>query len=299
MLEKLRDFCTSTRCALILFGLLSFLSLLGTFPGMEGIYRMPLFRGAVGLLGCCTLACTIRSWRRLKWPVLIIHAGVIVTLAGGMASWLGYVATVNVYEGDTVRRFFRWDMEQDQSLGFDLTIRRITTDYFPVPVRVGVMQGDRKKELFTLRTGESFALDRYRVTAERLDAAVENLHLTVTDNGTAIGRADTEGNADLPADFPYRFKLVAFQNPVLKRMWVDVAIQENGQAPVTGVSEVNAPFQWNGLSIFCTQVARDPEGRRYAGIQVVKDPGRLLAFAGMFLTALGGLCALAVRKVWS
>jgi hypothetical protein len=235
----------------------------------------------------------------VKWPVLIIHSGVILTLAGGMVSWLGYVATVNAYEGDTVTNFFRWDVEQDLPLGFDLTINRIHTDYFPIPIKVGVLQGGEKKELFITKTGDSFRLDRYRIMADRLDPVSGKLQVTVFDHDNAIGTADTDGASDLPADFPYQFKLVAFKNPILKRMWVEIGLKGAGLVPVAGTSEVNAPLQWNGLSFYCTQVSHDPSGRHYAGIQVVKDPGRPLVFGGMFVTSLGGLCAFARRKVWS
>lgn len=299
MIERLWDHLTSTRFALILFGILSVLSMLGTLPGLDWIYRQPAFRIIVGLLGFCTFACTLSRWRVVKWQVLVIHSGVIITLAGGMTSWLGYVATVNAYEGDRVENFFRWDVEQDLPLGFNLTINRINTDYFPVPVKVGVMQGGVKKELFVLKTGESFKLADYSIRVDRLDPFSEKLHLTVFNNGKVIGTADTEGWSDLPANFPYKFKLVAFQNPVLKRMWVDVGLEGDGLAPVKGTSEVNAPLQWNGLSIYCTKISLDPSGRKYAGMQVVKDPGRPLVFAGMIITSLGGLFAFARRKVWS
>lgn len=297
-IERLWHQFTSTGFALILFGTLSVLSLLGTLPGLDGIYQQPLFRVIVGMLGLCTFACSLRRWRTMKWPVLVIHSGVIITLAGGMTSWLGYVATVNAYEGDRVDRFYRWDLEQDVTLGFNLTIKRINADYFPVPVKIGVMRGEEKKDLFILKTGESFNIDKYNVRAERLEPFTENISLTVFENGKSIGMADTEGKSDLPAAFPYSFKLVAYKNPVMKRMWVDLALEGAGFEPVAGTSEVNAPLQWQGVSFFCTQIARDPQGRQYAGIQVVKDPGRPLVFGGMLITSIGALCAFARRKVW-
>jgi hypothetical protein len=81
-------------------------------------------------------------------------------------------------------------------------------------------------------------------------------------------------------------------------MWVDLSLAEKGQAVVKGTSEINAPMQWQGLSIFNTRISYDPAGRKFAGIQVVKDPGRPLVFAGMIITSLGGLFAFARRKVW-
>ncbi|GAM11307.1 resB-like family protein [Geobacter sp. OR-1] len=298
MFERFWSLLTSTRFALALFGVLSVLALLGTLPGLEVVYHHPVFRTLVGLLGFSTLACTLQKRKSLKWHVLVIHSGVVITLIGGMVSWLGYVATVNAYEGDKIDTFFRWDIEKDVPLGFSMIIKRINTDFYPVPVKVGIMHGTEKKELFILKTGESFQLGQFRVRADRLEPKSEKLSLTVFRNGEKIGSADTDGVAALPPDFPYSFKLVAYQEPVLKRMWVDLSLSSNGRTLAEGSSEVNAPMHWNGLSFFHTQVAFDPSGRQYAGIQIVKDPGMPLVFAGMIVTSLGGLFAFARRKVW-
>lgn len=298
MPERIWNLLTSTRLALALFGILSVLSLVGTLPGMDAVYRNPGFRVILGLLGACTLACTVRKRKIAPWPVLVIHAGVIMTLVGGMMSWLGFIATVNVYEADQVDSFFRWDIEQDAPLGFALAIDRINTEYYPVPIRIGVMEGNEKRDLYTLRTGESFDLGGYRIRADRLQADGEKAFLTVFRDKVSIGTADTEGASALPPDFPFSFKLVAYQNPKLKRMWVDLRLTNNGKTLVQGVSEVNAPLQWNGLSFYHTRTSRDPDGRRYAGIQIVKDPGKPLVFAGMIVTTLGGLLSFARRKVW-
>lgn len=299
MPDRIWNLLTSTRFALALFGVLSVLSLLGTLPGMETVYQQPVFRILLGLLAACTLACTLKKRKSLSWPVVVIHSGVIMTLVGGMMSWLGFIATVNAYEADRVDSFYRWDQEKDVSLGFTLTIDRINTDFYPAPIKIGILQGDEKKGLHTLKTGESFDLPPYRIRVDRLDPDEENAFLTVFRNETVLGTADTEGESALPPDFPYSFKLVAYQTPKLKRMWVDLSLSDNGKTLVKGVSEVNAPLQWNGLSLYHTRISRDPEGRKYAGIQIVKDPGRPVVFAGMIVTTLGGLFAFARRKVWA
>jgi hypothetical protein len=299
MIERLWNHLTSTRFALAMFGILSLMSLLGTLPGLEAVYRQPAFRAMVGLLGFCTMACTLRKWRVVRWPVIVIHSGVIVTLIGGMVSWLGYVATVNAYEGDKVEKFFRWDIEKDVPLGFTMTINRINTDFYPVPIKVGVMKGEEKKELFLLKTGESFEFDGYKINADRLEPVSEKLLMTVFRKGEVIGTADTDGVSKLPPDFPYSFKLVAYQNPNLKRMWVDLGLVGKDQAFLQGTSEINSPLHWNGLSIYHTKTSYDPSGKKFAGIQIVKDPGRPLVFAGMIITSLGGMFAFARRKVWS
>ena len=120
----------------------------------------------------------------------------------------------------------------------------------------------------------------------------ENLKLSVFEKDKLIGTFNTlSGSTDLPADFPYSFKLVAFKTPRLKRQWVDLILTDASGVVAEGTAEVNGPFQWEGLYFFNTQVDRDPDGVPYAGIQIVQDPGRWLVFSGMVIVAIGAFMA--------
>lgn len=299
MTSRLWDLITSTSVALALFIVLAVLAVVGTLPGMVWLYHHPAFIALLGLLGTSTLCCTIRRGRAIAWPVLVIHGGVLVTLTGAVVSWFGFVATVNLYEGTTVEQAYRWDLERDEPLGFGMTVRKINREFYPVPVKVGILKGSDKVGLQIVKTGDSFDLGTYRVKVDRFEPAKQNLMLVVSEAGNVIGTADTEGATTLPATFPYQFKLVAFQNPRLKRLWVDIRLNDGPQTLAEGTSEVNAPLHWNELSFFNTQVSTDPAGQLFAGIQIVKDPGRPVVFAGMLITSIGGLLAFARRKVWS
>jgi hypothetical protein len=177
----------------------------------------------------------------------------------------------------------------------DLKVKKINKAYYPVSVQVGVLKGAEKFGLFTLKTGESFNLGEYTVLVGNLDPAAKNLMLTVSDQRGPIGFADTSGAGQLPAAFPYEFRLVAFKNPVLKRMWVDLQLSRDSRILAEGSSEVNSPFHWDGLDFFHVQSMRDPAGRSYAGIQIVRDPGRPLVFTGLATVVLGALLIFARR----
>ncbi len=277
----------STELAIALFLTICLLAIPGTFSETRKIYSSPLFVTLLGMLGVCTLACTVKRIKGLPRYVLLIHGGVILVLAGAVVSSCGFVATVNIYEGTGVNEAYRWDKNADMPLGMELTVKKIYTEYYPVTVKIGVLKGSEKFTLFTLNTGESFKLGDYTVRADNLDPAQQNLHLSVSRQEQLVGTADTSGARELPADFPYDFRLVAFKNRVLKRTWVDLQLSKDSRTIAEGSSEVNRPFQWGGLDFFHIQTERDRSGRAYAGIQIVRDPGRPFVFSGFVIVGLG------------
>jgi hypothetical protein len=228
--------------------------------------------------------------------VLLLHGGVLVVLCGALLTSLGYVATVNIYEGGKTELAYRWDMEQDVPLGFDLAVEKIYREYLPVPVKVGVLQGEDKIGLFLLKTGESFTVGDYRVRVDSIDLSAEVLHLTILQGERVIGTAATSGETALPGGFPYAFKLVAFKNPVLRRAWVDLKLLRDAAVLAQGSTEINSPFQWGGLYFYNTLIDKTSVGEPFAGIQIVRDPGRPVVFAGFVLAGIGAL-ALFIGRV--
>jgi hypothetical protein len=294
-LSRLYRYLCSTETAIFLFLAICILALPGTFGESRRIYSSPPFLALLALLWVSTLACTVKRIRSLHYSVLFVHGGVLLLLAGAMVSSLGFVATVNIYEGTGVDTAYRWDKGAEMPLGMELRVRKIHTEYYPAPVKVGVLRGAEKIALLTLNTGESFDIGDYSVTAVDLDPQARNLGLAVYRQGRFIGSADTSGRRELPLDFPYDFRLVAFKDRVLKRMRVDLQLLRESRAIAEGSSEVNSPFQWGGLYFFHVQSGRDPGGRAYAGIQIVRDPGKPLVFSGFVIVALGVVFSFARR----
>lgn len=283
---------------MVLFGIITLFIIPGTFGFGRGLYFNPFFKLLLALLMLNLALCSVQRWKKLKWSVLLMHAGVLIIMAGALLTSFGYVATVNVPEGGMTEQAFRWDSEQDAGLGYRLFVDKINRDYYPIPVRVGVLRGEEKFALHTLKTGQSFDLDRYKVRVDALDLETESLSLTILMDGQTVGTATTSGEASLPAAFPFAFKLVAFQNPVLRRINVDLRLVQNEQLLAQGATAINSPFQWGGLHFYNTLIDRTPEGLPYAGIQIVNDPGRPLVFAGFVLVGLGAI-ALFIRRIYA
>lgn len=287
--EWIYSFLTSREMTIGLFGAICLFALTGTVIEREDFYSNPLFITLIALMGLNLLLCSVRRRKALSWPILILHAGIILTLMGSVVSSFGYVSTVNIYEGTAVDKVYRWDLKKDVSLGMGLVLKKINMEYYPIPVKVGVLKHGEKVGLFILKTGESFNLDNYEIKVETLEFPSENMILRVFDQGYLIGSDDTSGERDLPADFPYDFVLVAYKDPHLKRMWVDLMLLKGSEVIAEGTSEVNHPFVWQDLRFYHVQIDQDPQGFLYAGIQIRKDPGRLYAFLGFSVIGLGSI----------
>jgi len=255
----------------------------------RSVYLSRLSDIILGLIGLNLLLCTVQRVRTLSKPTLIIHLGVIATLIGSVISSFGFLATVNIYEGSSVDRVYRWDTKEDVPLGVEVGVKKINMEYYPIPLKVGVLKGNEKVGLFELKTGDSFAVGDYVIRADALEFPSEILKLRIFDREGAIGSADTSGAKNLPSNFPYDFVLVAFKNPSLKRMWVDLLLSKGTQIIAEGTSEVNSPFSWKGLNFYHTRIDRDKYGMSYAGLQITRDPGRPYVYAGFIIMGLGFL----------
>jgi hypothetical protein len=291
-MKKAVKFLASTELAVALFLVISLVAIPGTFSENRTIYSSPLFLSLLGFFGLNLILCTQRRFASISRPVLVLHGGVIVTLLGCILASFGFVATVNLYEGTMVDHVYRWDLQKDTPLGVGMAVKKINWEFYPMPIQIGVLKGQNKEKLFELKTGDSFDFNGYRVTVGPVELSSENLRLSVFEKGRLLGSYNTlSGSTDLPADFPYSFKLVATKPPKLKRQWVDLMLADNSGIVAEGTSEVNGPFKWGGMYFFNTQVELDRDGVQYAGIQIVRDPGRWLVFSGMVIVAIGACMA--------
>ncbi|MBI5099946.1 MAG: ResB-like family cytochrome C biogenesis protein [Nitrospirae bacterium] len=249
-----------------------------------------------GLVGLNLALCTLQRIKTIAKAVIVIHVGVLMSFAGAVISSFGYIATVNIYEGKKADKVYRWDLKKDMPLGVDIMVKKINVQYYPVAVKVGVLRGKEKVGLFMLKTGESFHLEQFTVKADNLELMqAQKLNLSIYDGDNLVGTADTLGDNTLPADFPYEFKLVAYQNPSLKRLWVDLSLSKDSEVVTEGTSEVNHPLTWGKFSFYNTKVDTDEYGFPFAGIQITNDPGVPYVYVGFAVAGIGSIIFLFKR----
>ena len=281
-------FLSSKELTITLFPALCLALIITTFTGETGAFLWNIVRILFALIVINLSLCTLVRIKTLSKPVLIIHIGVIITFIGGGISSFGFVATVNIYEGSTVDKVYRWDIKKDVYPGMAITVKRLHEEYYPVPVKVGALSGDEKIGLFTLKTGESFSIEKYRIKVDAFNIASQNLNLSIFNGDNYIRHADTSGSIEMPADFPFAFKLVAYMTPKIKRTWVDLRLSSGSDIFAEGSTEVNNPFRWQGMNFHHTATNRDKYGNTYVGIQITKDPETPFVYLGFCIVGVGG-----------
>jgi hypothetical protein len=281
---------SSKKLALFLFFSFALLLVPETFSQEPLPFQKPVKFFLLSLIWLNLAACTLHNFKNLRINTLFVHIGCLVTIIGSLAGHLGYVATVNIHEGSSSVEAYRWDFESDTPLGFELKIKKINRLYYPVMVKVGVLDNGRQAGLFQLKTGESFNYKEYTIKVDSINLAAKSLQLNIYEENKLITNFDTLQRPEVE-EFPFEFKLVAFKDPVLKRIWVDIEIVKD-EIKSNGVSEVNSPFIWQGIRFFHTAHGFDPTGAPYAGMQIVKDPGVPIVYLGFMIILLGGLLTL-------
>jgi len=243
----------------------------------------------LGLLALNLTLCTIRSIKRLKAAVLLIHLGVIVVGVGALGGrLLGYVATINIFEGEGSALAYRWDLGEESRLGFQLFVKEIEQTYYPTAIKVGVVEDGRKAALFQVKTGESFSYQDLKITVKELDPIGGNLNLIIGDKN---GKESTYNTKAPHHGESRQLKLVAFKTPTVKETKVQMQIKDKDH-PIEAVVTTNRPLIWQGLRFFNTKIGHWKDGRAFAGIQIVKDPGIPLVYLGFAILGLGGVLLL-------
>ncbi|MEW6601394.1 MAG: ResB-like family cytochrome C biogenesis protein [Nitrospirota bacterium] len=296
--EWLYHFLGSKTLTLSLFLILCLFLVPRTFIKTEDIHLGVWGSIIFGALSLNMALCTVQRIKGLTTAVIVLHCGILAIFAGVAISSFGYVATVNIYEGTKVGKVYRWDIRKDVPLGMDIKVNKINVQYYPVAVKVGVLKGEEKFGLLMLKTGESFQLEQFTVRVDDLELMrVQKLDLSVFEGDRLVGTADTLGENTLPADFPFEFRLVAYQDPSLKRVWVDLSLLKGSEVLIEGTSEVNHPLNWGKFSFHNTRIDSDQYGLPYAGIQITNDPGLPFVYAGFVIAGTGSILFL-LRKLY-
>lgn len=283
------------------------LLLLGRTLGLVDTYHSPLFVFLMVLL-CVNLAfCTVSRFLRrgsvpageaggrrsaVRWLDLLLHASVLVLLAGGAAKGLwGFTGTKNIHVGTTANTVLDWRLGYEVPLGFSIAVKDRVDEYYPAEMRIGVANAATGEKLGLVEVGGRYG--------EGLPAAGVSLSLLDFDRaglrarlGAVIDGREVEfellgeeegGGTDTVG--PYIFTLVAWRQE-LKTVRSLLTILEGEEAVKEEWIAPNARVSFKRTSLYQTAWGEDQYRNPYVGIQVVRDPGGPVFWAGGILFSL-------------
>jgi hypothetical protein len=268
--------------------------------GLQQTFSSPLFLSLVALSAANVVACT---WHRLatrrETPAgrrravtdVLIHASVLIVVAGGVAKAVfGFIGTQNIHVGGMSDTVYDWKAGRDAPLGFAIVIDGFRTGYFPVRARIGVRAAGtgEKVGLLEVTEGAETAIPGgdARVSVLGYDGEAGRLRVGVTARGVTDELTfGTAGDQAVLRSGAYDLSLVAYRADLRD---VHASISLHGPGGIESGLRLgpNDRIAHGGLSLFLTAWGTDPDGRRFCGVQVVRDPGAPVFWAGCVLLAL-------------
>lgn len=239
-----------------------------------------------------------RRGRLGRWGSTIAHLSCLLIIVGAFAAELGFVGTLNIYNGDSSTSCFDWDLNRDRQLGFTFRLDHFEPRYYPIELKFGEVNAAEKKVLreYVTREGETVQLSPPGVSAEVLTFSPDDQHLIlgISRDGDYLGEYHLFSGGqklDNRVEPGVDLRLLGWRDPLLRQLHSEVSILEGGQVVKQGVISVNHPLVHRGIAIYQTAYAKDDKGFWYAGFQFSRDPGEGLVWVASITFVIGLLCA--------
>jgi cytochrome c biogenesis protein len=236
-----------------------------------------------------------------RWGSTVVHLSFLAVMLGALSAELGFVGTLNIYQGEKSAVYFDWEKQRDLPLGFEFRLDSFEPIYYPIELRFVSVdpRSGQVLETHTTREGETVALPVPGVRAQVLKFIPfeEHLILGIIRDGAYLGEYHAFGGKRTvanPVDPGVELHPVAFRDPLLRQLHSEVSILEGGEVVKQGVIEVNHPLTYKGVTIYQTAFDQDKFGFWSAGFQFTRDPGEPVVWAGCVGLVLGLLLAFAV-----
>nr|NIP48580.1 cytochrome c biogenesis protein ResB [Gammaproteobacteria bacterium]NIR48423.1 cytochrome c biogenesis protein ResB [candidate division KSB1 bacterium]NIV68633.1 hypothetical protein [Phycisphaerae bacterium]NIQ08792.1 cytochrome c biogenesis protein ResB [Gammaproteobacteria bacterium]NIS23974.1 cytochrome c biogenesis protein ResB [candidate division KSB1 bacterium] len=94
-----------------------------------------------------------------RWSLPILHLSILAVMLGGLASELGFVGTMNIYETHQSDKYFDWDIQGERPLGFTLRLDHFEPQYYPIELRFTTFDKQTRQQLDEYTTIEGETVD--------------------------------------------------------------------------------------------------------------------------------------------
>jgi cytochrome c biogenesis protein len=240
-----------------------------------------------------------RSWAFLGFP--LVHLAPFLVMAGALWGSLGgYVGTRNVYVGSSTQSADRWPSGEASLLPFTVSVRDFRLRYHPIALRIEALVPQRTPLLLETREGGSVEVPGtpYRIFVQAFDPTTGDLVYFV--EGSNLGSRLGPFSRGQEQGAPVRVRPEAFRELKVRRAETVVALTGAQEEPlVEQIVAVNEPLSYHGLRIYLTAWGEDQDKNRYVGLQITRDPGQVLVWAGGIALSLGLFLLLFGDGAWA
>ncbi len=304
-------FCSSVRCTLWLVGTVIVVSFVGTLlpEKMQPlVYYSWWFLALLAAFSFNCLACVLKriAFQRAHIGSIITHLSVLVILAGALASFLWTErGVVELAEGQETDAFTIGSRQQP--LGFSLRLEDFDIQWYgsgPLEYDIRVIVGDSLKRKYLLKEQQEQGVEDsgYAVSVLEYmpDFALDEQNLpfnrSVDPNNPAVrlrvrtphGEETRWAFANHPdigmGDNDPHIRIFFVWEPMIKEFASTVRFSGTQQERVFKV-KVNHPAVFGGYTFY--QSGYDAENPDWTSLEVARDPGAGIVFAGFFLLNAG------------
>jgi len=273
--------------------------------GLDRVFRQWWFIALLSLLAVNLASCSIRSRRSLRPGAWFSHVGMLVILAGAVLTGaLGTRGVMPLNEEEAVSSYMSGDSEG--SLPFKVRLKKFTIEYYGGARHVLRMGAPDSGPGIVLEPGREAAI-KPGMTMTLLGAFPD----VVMSGKGPVNRSGIPRNPAIRVEvdgdgvksriwifqnFPllYRYNSGAanlpdlyytYEAPQIRQFVSRLEIVEDGRTVARPAVSVNSPFAWKGWRLF--QSGYDEERRDVSIIQVSRDPGTPVVYAGFLVLSLG------------
>lgn len=263
--------------------------------GHVNVFRSPFFLVPALLLLVNILSCAAKrlpglSPRRVRGLTFAgIHLGVVLLVSGLAVDGLfGFVGTKNFYQGVPESSYLDWRSGRQESFPYTIEVTRARTRYHPLNLQVEVRDGrGNPVGVYTVREGATFLAGNtgIAVTPRRFERESGTLVFDASVGGRSTKdlRAAVSG---VPVEGGYVVAPVAFADPEPMEHVAAVRFFPAGGPPEDREIRINAPAVYDGTTFCLVAIGEDRYGNPYAGLQMTREPGGPMFWAGALLFGL-------------
>ena len=270
-------------------------------PSSFNVFRSPFFLLPAALLVLNILFCAGSRLRKMPagesrtWTFAGLHLGFLLLAAGLLLDGAyGFIGTKYFPVGVPYSGYHNWRSGRDETFPFTVEVTDAQVRFHPLNLQIGVKDaGGNDLGLFVVREGVPFSVRKgdLVVTPRTFDIGRKTLRMDARTGG--VESSGLAASVDRPVAIAgYAIAPVAYADPEPSGYLARIRFSAPGRTPEDRVVRTNQPADFDGFSFCITAFSSDRYRNRIVGLQVTREPGAPLFWAGAVLFGVSLLARL-------